>query len=182
MKLSAVAADFPVSRGEPPVAQTNPPEEMGHVRGTRGSPNDMYVWAYKRPASIVSSLEVPRSRERVPKLEKVEQQALLPSAALAVRAQRVVVGPPRPGQVGEPLREEEEEAVHARAEETDGRAVSPDLVPLLAHSPLVLDPLQGHQPLELFLPLDVQLNLWFAGSTRERGVHAPLEFWRETRR
>lgn len=80
------------------------------------------------------------------------------------------MGPPRPGQVREALREEEEQVVHARAEEADGRAVSPDLVPLLAHSPLVLDPFQLVQPLELFLPLDVQPNLSFAGGRGKGSV------------
>ena len=80
---------------------------------------------------------------------------------LAVFAQSVVVGPPRPGQVRDALREEEEQAVDARAEETYGRAVPPDLVPLFAHSSLVLDPLELLLPPHLLLFSNVTPNLCF---------------------
>ena len=71
------------------------------------------------------------------------------------------MGPPRPGQVGDALREEEEQAVHARAEEAYGRAVPPDLVSLLAHPSLVLDPLNRELSLHFFLCANVTSNLVF---------------------
>ena len=51
------------------------------------------------------------------------------------------MGPSGTSQVGYALRKEQEEAVNARAEETDGRFVAPDNMPLLPNSLLVLLPL-----------------------------------------
>ena len=91
----------------------------------------------------------------------METPILLADLVLAVRTQSVVVGPPRPGQVGDALREEEEQAVHTRAEEAYGRAVPPDLVSLLAHPSLVLDPLNRELSLHFFLCANVTSNLVF---------------------
>lgn len=71
------------------------------------------------------------------------------------------MGPPRPGQVGDALRKEEEQAVHARAEEAHGRAMPPDLVSLFAHFSLVLDPLNRELPPNFFLCSNVTSNLIF---------------------
>lgn len=65
----------------------------------------------------------------------------------------------RSGQVCESLGEEQEEAVHTRAEETNGRALAPDVVSLLPHLPFEPSPLCFVMLLEFFRVFLLETNL-----------------------
>lgn len=65
----------------------------------------------------------------------------------------------RSGQVCEALGEEQEEAVHTHAEETNGRALAPDVVSLLPHLLLEPSPLCFVLLLEFFRVFLLETNL-----------------------
>lgn len=77
------------------------------------------------------------------------------------------MSPSRPGQVRETLCEEQKEAVHACAQKSNSRAVSPHVMPLVPHVFFVLFPLHCLLTPEIFLSFLQEADLMSSAGQSE---------------